>query len=408
MSWLSTVDHKRIGILYILSSFFFLAVGGVEALLIRIQLARPENHFLTGDAYNQVFTLHGTTMVFLVVIPLLLGISVYLVPLMIGASDMVFPRMNALGYWNYLFGGILIYLSFGFGGAPNAGWFAYAPLSEKAYSFQPGMDYWALGLLVAGAGTVLTAINIVATVIKLRAPGMTLRRVPLFVWMVLVNSLLILFAMPPLNAALAMLFIDRQLQGHFFTPSSGGSALLWQHYFWSFGHPEVYIMVLPAFGVISEVIPVFSRKPIYGYGFVACSTVRLDSSYVRGWTSSDDLLSFGSSKHDHRSSHGCENIQLDRNDVGWRDPIYDGDAFRARFSSSIHDRGPYGSDVCGHSDRLAVDGHLLRSRAHALCFIWRDFLCFDGRGLLLVSKSDGTHAFRKDWKMAFLADGAWL
>jgi cytochrome c oxidase subunit I len=275
MSWFSTVDHKRIGILYILSAFFFMVIGGVEALLIRIQLSKPENHFLVGDAYNQVFTLHGTTMIFLVVIPLLLGITVYLVPLMIGASDMIFPRMNALGYWNYLFGGLLIYSSMAFGGAPNAGWFAYAPLSEKAYSFTTGMDYWALGLLVVGSGTVLTAINVIATVIKLRAPGLTMRRLPLFVWMGFVNSFLILFAMPPLNASLFMLFIDRQLAGHFFSPETGGSALLWQHFFWSFGHPEVYIMALPAFGIISEVIPVFSRKPIYGYGFVAGSTLAI-------------------------------------------------------------------------------------------------------------------------------------
>jgi cytochrome c oxidase subunit I len=275
LKWISSVDHKEIGILYILSAFLFLIVGGIEALLIRIQLARPENHFLTGNTYNEVFTLHGTTMVFLVVIPLLLGFSVYLIPLMVGASDMIFPRMNALGFWAYLFGGILLYLSFVSGGAPNAGWFAYAPLSEKAYSFLPGMDYWALGLLIVGVGTVLTAINIIATILKLRTEGMTLKRVPLFVWMGLVNSFLILFAMPPLNAALAMVFIDRQLDGHFFTSSTGGSALLWQHYFWSFGHPEVYIMALPAFGMISEIIPVFSRKPIYGYGFVATSTVAI-------------------------------------------------------------------------------------------------------------------------------------
>ena len=283
MNWTATVDHKRIGIMYLLSAFCFLVIGGIEALLIRIQLARPENKFIVGDLYNQIFTLHGTTMIFLVVIPLLLGMSVYLVPLMIGTSDMAFPRMNALGYWNYLFGGILIYISLAFGGAPNAGWFAYAPLSEKAYSFHAGMDYWALGLLIVGAGTMMTALNVIVTIVKMRAPGMTIRRVPLFVWMVLVNSLLILFAMPPLNAALAMVFIDRQWMGRFFNPAVGGSALLWQHFFWSFGHPEVYIMVLPAFGIISEVIPVFSRKPIYGYGFVAASTVAIAFLSIGVW-----------------------------------------------------------------------------------------------------------------------------
>jgi cytochrome c oxidase subunit I len=273
--WISSVDHKELGILYMASAVLFMLIGGVEALLIRTQLAVPRNHLLTGNAFNQVMTLHGTTMIFLVVIPLLLGLTVYLVPLMIGASDMAFPRMNALGYWCFLFGGILIYMSFGFGGAPDAGWFAYPPLSEKVYSFSPGMDYWALGLLIVGVGTVLTALNTIVTVWKLRAPGMALRNVPLFVWIAAVNSFLILYAMPPLNASLAMLFIDRQMIGHFFTSSTGGSALLWQHYFWSFGHPEVYIMALPAFGIISEVIPVFSRKPIYGYGFMAGSVVAI-------------------------------------------------------------------------------------------------------------------------------------
>lgn len=273
--WISSVDHKEIGILYMVSAVLYMVIGGIEALLMRTQLAVPRNHFLVGETFNQMMTLHGTTMIFFVVIPVLLGITVYMVPLMIGAKDMAFPRMNALGFWCFLFGGILIYMSFAFGGAPDAGWFAYPPLSEKAYSFTPGMDYWILGLLVNGVGTVLAGLNTIVTVWTMRAPGMTVRRLPLFVWIAVVNSFLILFAMPPLNAALAMLFVDRQLIGHFFTASTGGSALLWQHYFWSFGHPEVYIMALPAFGIISEVIPVFSRKPIFGYGFMAASVVAI-------------------------------------------------------------------------------------------------------------------------------------
>ncbi len=273
LSWVASVDHKQIGIMYLIATLFFFVVGGFEAELMRIQLARPENGFLSPAAYNQIFTMHGTTMVFLVVMPMLIGFGNYLVPLMIGARDMAFPRMNALSFWLLIFGGLLLYYSFIGGGAPDAGWFSYAPLSERAFSFTSGLDYWALGLLTTGIGTVLAGLNLIVTILTQRAPGMSIKRLPLFVWMTLVNSVLIIFALPILNASLVMLLADRQLDAHFFTPASGGSAILWQHYFWGFGHPEVYIMVLPAFGIISEVIPVFSRKPIYGYGFVAGSTL---------------------------------------------------------------------------------------------------------------------------------------
>ncbi|HZU29286.1 MAG TPA: cytochrome c oxidase subunit I [Bryobacteraceae bacterium] len=275
LEWIATVDHKRIGIMYLVTTLIFLIVGGVEALLMRIQLAWPGNTFLTPEEYNQIFTMHGTTMVFLVVVPLLLGLANYLTPLMIGARDMALPRLNAFSFWVFLFGGILLYLSFMSGHAPASGWFAYAPLSEKGYSTRYGEDYWALALLGIGVGTIGTAINLIVTIVNLRTPGLTIRRLPLFVWMVFVNSFLILAAIPALNAALVMLLIDRQLNAHFFTHVGGGSPILWQHYFWAFGHPEVYIMVLPAFGIISEVVPVFSRKPIFGYAFVAASTVAI-------------------------------------------------------------------------------------------------------------------------------------
>ena len=275
LSWVSTVDHKRVAILYMATTLVFFAAGGVEALLMRIQLAFPNNHFVSPDAYDQLFTMHGTTMVFLVVMPLLTGLATYVVPLMIGARDVAFPRLNALSYWLFVSGGLLLYFSFLAGGAPDAGWFSYAPLSEKPFSSSSGVDYWAWGLLAIGAGTIAASVNMIATVLALRAPGLTLRRLPLFTWMVFVNSFLTLAAIPALNAALVMLLIDRGLNAHFFRPEAGGSPILWQHFFWAFGHPEVYIMVLPAFGIISEVIPVFSRKPIYGYGFVAASTVAI-------------------------------------------------------------------------------------------------------------------------------------
>ncbi|HVA77476.1 MAG TPA: cytochrome c oxidase subunit I [Candidatus Binataceae bacterium] len=275
LAWVASVDHKQIGIMYMLSALLFFAIGGFEALLIRIQLAVPNNHFLSPDTFNQIFTMHGTTMIFLVVMPMLAGMSIYAVPLMIGARDVAFPRLNAMSFWIQLFGGILLYFSFVAGGAPNAGWFSYAPLSEPAFSISNGVTYWVLALTCLGIGSIAGAINMIVTIVTLRVRGQTIRRLPLFVWMTLVNSFLIIMALPVLNGALVMLLIDRLLNAHVFSPAFGGSALLWQHYFWGFGHPEVYIMILPAFGIISEVIPVFSGKPIYGYGFVAASTVAI-------------------------------------------------------------------------------------------------------------------------------------
>tara|TARA_R100001132_G_scaffold27216_2_gene31568 strand:- start:16358 stop:18622 length:2265 start_codon:yes stop_codon:yes gene_type:complete len=275
LDWVSTLDHKRIGIMYILTAVFYLAVGGFEALLMRIQLAFPNNTFLSPEMFNQLFTMHGTTMVFLVGMPVLTGFANYFVPLMIGARDVAFPRLNSFGFWMFFFGAALLHFSFLTGSAPNAGWFSYVPLSSKAYSSLQGVDYWIIGLLIMGIGSVSGAINIFATIINLRAPGMSLQRVPLFVWMMLMQAILIILALPALNSALAMLLIDRWLGSAFFDPTRGGSAVLWQHYFWIFGHPEVYILILPGFGMISEVIPVFSRKPIYGYTFIAASSVAI-------------------------------------------------------------------------------------------------------------------------------------
>jgi cytochrome c oxidase subunit I len=273
LSWVASVDHKQIGIMYIIVALVFFVVGGLEATLMRMQLARPNNTLLSPQVYNQLFTMHGTTMVFLMGMPMLIGFGNYLVPLMIGAPDMAFPRLNALGLWLLVFGGLLLYFSFVAGGAPDAGWFSYTPLSERPYASSAGVDYWILGLLITGIGSVTAAINFIVTVLTMRAPGLTMRRLPLFVWMTFINSFLILAALPVLNAALVMLFIDRQFNAHFF--ARGGSPILWQHLFWTFGHPEVYILVLPAFGMISEVIPVFSRKPIFGYEVVAGSTIAI-------------------------------------------------------------------------------------------------------------------------------------
>jgi cytochrome c oxidase subunit 1/cytochrome c oxidase subunit I+III len=273
--WVSTVDHKVLGVMYMLTALVFFIIGGLEATLMRIQLMVPRNGWLSPDVYDALFTLHGTTMIFLVIVPVSLGLAVYIVPLQIGARDMAMPRLNALSFWLTALGGVLLYLSVVVGHPPKAGWFAYAPLSLKPYSFYQGMDYWGLSLLLIGIGTVTTALNMVLTIFTLRAPGMTIRRLPLFSWMMLVDSFLIIFAMPVLNAALVMVLADRLLGTHFFNPMYQGSAVLYQHFFWGFGHPEVYIMIIPAWGMISEVIPVFSRKPIFGYTFVAMSTVAI-------------------------------------------------------------------------------------------------------------------------------------
>ncbi|MEO8855099.1 MAG: cytochrome c oxidase subunit I [Ginsengibacter sp.] len=275
LQWISTVDHKMIGIMYLLVALLFILIGGVEALLMRIQLAEPMNHFLGPEMYNQFFTMHGTTMIFLVAMPAVFGFAVYFTPLMIGANEMAFPRLNAFSLWMTLLGGMLLYFSFLAGGAPDAGWFNYAPLNEKNYSINPGIDYYCMGLLLAGIGSVTTSVNLIVTVLFYRVKGMSLNKLPLFVWMVFVNSFLLLAAFPSLNAALSMLLLDRQFGAHFFNTSSGGSALLWQHLFWIFGHPEVYIVILPPFGILSEVFPVFSRKPIFGYSFVAASSVAI-------------------------------------------------------------------------------------------------------------------------------------
>ena len=283
LGWFSSVDHKQIGILYICTALVFLLIGGAEAIAIRVQLVVPNNTLIGPNFFNQLFTMHGTTMVFLVGMPILTGFANYLVPLMIGASDVAFPRLNAFGYWLVPLGGILLHYSFLTGSAPNAGWFNYAPLSERAYSSLQGVDYWLIALLVLGIGSVSSAINLIVTIIMCRAPGMSLQRVPLFVWMMFITSILIILAIPALNSALVLLLIDRTLGSAFFDASRGGNSLLWQHYFWIFGHPEVYILALPAFGMISEVIPVFSRKPIYGYEFVAASTVAIGILSMGVW-----------------------------------------------------------------------------------------------------------------------------
>jgi cytochrome c oxidase subunit I len=278
--WVVTVDHKKLGIMYIVYALLFLVVGGIEATVIRIQLMVPNNHFVSPEVFNRLFTMHGTTMIFFVAMPILFGFANYLVPLMIGARDMAFPRLNAFSFWLTAFGGLLLYFSFlggnglyGAGTAPDVGWWAYAPLTAKAFSPGHSSDYWTLALLVSGFGSIGTAINLIATILCMRCPGMKLGRMPLLPWLNLVMAGMVLIALTPLSAAQIMLLIDRYLGGHFFDTQAGGSAAIWMHFFWIFGHPEVYILIIPCFAFMSEIIPVFSRKPIFGYPVMVGATV---------------------------------------------------------------------------------------------------------------------------------------
>jgi len=289
-TWVTTVDHKRLGILYIVYALSFLVVGGIEATIMRIQLIRPLNNFVSPQVFNQMFTMHGTTMIFFFAMPLVFGFANYLVPLMIGARDMAFPRLNAFSFWLTASGGLLLYFSFiggyglyGAGTAPDVGWFAYAPLTARTFSVGHSTDFWTLSLLVSGFGSIGTAINIIATVFSMRCPGMTLGRMPLLAWLNLTMAGLVILAVSPLTAAQVMLLVDRYLGGHFFDTQAGGSAAIWMHFFWVFGHPEVYVLAIPAFAFASEIIPVFSRKAIFGYPVMVAATVGIAFISVSVW-----------------------------------------------------------------------------------------------------------------------------
>ncbi len=288
--WLTTCDHKKIGIMYIAYALVFLVIAGLMAVLMRIQLAVPHNHFVSPQVFNRLFTMHGTTMVFFVGMPILLGFGNYLIPLMIGARDMAFPRLNAFSFWISAFGGILLYFSYlggdglyGAGSAPDVGWFAYAPLTSKVFSLGHSTDYWTFAILLSGIGSTGTAVNIVATILCMRCKGMTMSRVPLLPWLYLVVGFLVFVAVSPLTAAQIMLTLDRYLGAHFFDTQAGGSAVLWMHFFWIFGHPEVYILVMPAFAFVNEIIPVFSRKAMFGYSAMVAASVAIGFISLSVW-----------------------------------------------------------------------------------------------------------------------------
>ena len=274
-SWITTVDHKRIGTLYLFTALFFFLFGGLEAFLIRLQLAKPNGHVVSAEFYNQLFTMHGTTMVFLAIMPLSAAFFNYLIPLQIGARDVAFPRLNAFSYWVYLLGGIFITLPIFFGLAPNGGWFGYAPLTTIQFSGGLNIDFWVMGLQILGVSSLAAAFNFITTIINMRAPGMTLMRMPMFTWMSFVVQFLLILAFPPITIALVFLLFDRFFGTQFYAIAAGADPLLWQHLFWVFGHPEVYILILPAFGLVSEILPTFSKKPLFGYNVMVYSGIMI-------------------------------------------------------------------------------------------------------------------------------------
>ena len=278
--WMTTVDHKRIAVLYGVTAFIFMLIAGVEAGVIRMQLASADSDLIGPGRFNQMFTMHATTMVFMVIMPLGVSFFNFVIPLAIGARDVAFPRLNALSFWLFLFGGILMHVSFLVDQVPDAGWFSYANLTEKPFSMNRGLDYWAISLLVMGSASVAGGLNFVVTIINLRAPGMSMMRMPVFVWMTLITSILLVLAFPVITVGLIELVMDRNFGTHFFIPSEGGDPVLWQHLFWVFGHPEVYILILPPMGIVSEVLPTFSRKPLFGYPFVIFSGIVIG---IMGW-----------------------------------------------------------------------------------------------------------------------------
>ncbi len=335
--WIVTVDHKKLGLMYILYGVLFLVIAGLEATVMRIQLAIPHNHFVSPQVFNQLFTMHGTTMVFLVGMPLLFGFGNYLAPLMIGARDMAFPRLNAFSFWMSAFGGVILYFSFiggnglyGAGSAPDVGWFAYAPLTSQAFSPGHSTDYWTIGLLVSGIGSIGTALNIVTTILCMRCPGMTLGRMPLFAWLNLVTSALVLIVISPLTAAQIMLLIDRYLGGHFFDTQAGGSAVIWMHFFWIFGHPEVYVLIIPGIrDCLRDHPSVFPQTDLWlldhggGHaGHWLPEPGRVGAPHVHHRHDFLRQRVLHRLHHGHRRADGNQDLQLAGHDVGRQNPLH--------------------------------------------------------------------------------------
>ncbi len=400
--WVTTTDHKKIGIMYLINSFIFFFIGGVLALGVRAELAQPGLQFLTDSTYNEFFTMHATFMIFLFIIPILAGFGNYIVPLQIGAPDVAFPRINALSLWMLPLAGILLILSFFTGGSAAAGWTSYAPLSEDRplAAVGPGQDLWIVAVVFIGTSSILGAVNFLVTIFKLRAPGMTLFRMPIMVWTVLVTSVLVLLATPVITSALIMLFIDRNYGGSFFDPSNGGDAILYQNIFWFYSHPAVYIMVLPAMGMISEILPVFSRKPLFGYKAFVFATAGIGALGFSVWahhmftTGAVFLPFFSLMTFLIAVPTGVKMFNwiftLWRGQAAAVDPA----AVRARLPEHVPDRWHQRGDQRGRAGRLRAPRHLLGGVAPPLRAVRRFGLRRDGRAVLLVPEDDRSIAQR--------------
>jgi cytochrome c oxidase subunit 1 len=393
--WITTVDHKRIGILYFVSALAFFVLAGVQALVIRAQLAQPNGSIVSPEQYNQLFTMHGLSMIFFAVMPMGAAFFNYLLPIMIGARDVAFPRLNAFSYWVFLAAGIFLYSSVFLGGTPDCAWTCYSPISTvggdplgqtiggtgigtnllaNGESLRP--LFYSLGLQMAGIASLASAVNFIVTILNMRAPGMTLMRMPVFVWMMLVVSFLMLFAMPVIGVALWQLLMDGGFNGRFFDPSVGGDPVLWQHLFWVFGHPEVYILILPAFGIVSEILPTFTRKPLFGYTAIVFSGIAIGFMGWGVWA-----------HHMFTVGLGHQDLQLAGHPVGRADPFHIGNAVRRRGDRDVHDRRAVGGHPLDRAPRHPAARHLLRRRALPLCDLRRCGLRADGRCVLLVPQS---------------------
>ena len=373
LGWLTTTDHKKIGISYMVTAFGFFMLGGALAEIIRAQLFSPESRLVSPGTYNEIFTMHGSIMMYLFIVPFAIGLANYLVPLQIGAREMAFPRLNALGYWLYLFGGLTMVSGFlTADGAAAFGWTGYAPLSNDIRSPSVGGDLWLLAIVLTGLASVLAAVNIVATVSAMRAPGMSMFRMPIFTWNMLVTSVLVLIAFPVLTAASLMLLSDRHLDSHVFDPANGGEPILWQHLFWFFGHPEVYIAALPFFGIITEVLPVFSWRPIFGYKGIVAATLGIAALSVGVWahhmftTGAVEVAFFSGLSLPDRGAHGHQVLQLDRDDVAGPPHVPDPDAVRGRVPDPVPGRRADRRDPRLAPGRLPAPRLVLRRRPHAL------------------------------------------
>ncbi len=411
-SWVFTVDHKRIGIMYGVAALFFFVVGGIEALLIRAQLAGENGTLLSSDVYNQLFTMHATSMVFLFAMPMAAAFGNYLLPLQIGARDVAFPRINAFGFWTFLFGAIFVNLAWFLGGAADGGWFMYSPNSSVPFSPSHGIDFWTFGLQITGIASLTSAINLIVTALNMRTKGMSLMRMPVFTWMILVIQFLLLFAIPVITVALFLLMFQRTFDATFFTVSAGADPLLWQHLFWIFGHPEVYILVLPSFGIVSEVLPVFSKKPLFGYPFVVFSGAAI--GFV-GWgvwahhmfASGIGPISVVCVRHrddGDRHPDRRQDRQLDADDVGRQAALHGGDDVCHRTRRRVHDRRAVGR----HPRRGAVghpaDRHLLHRRPLPLRAVRRRRARLLRRVLLLVAEGVRQVPVREARPVELLAD----